>query len=81
MEQEKFVSRAKSFFGAMLARAAHTMAQTALAVLGSTTLITEVDWRVVASATLMAGLVSALKSCAVGMPECGELPSAEEMEV
>lgn len=50
-------------------RAVKTMAQTAVATIGTTTLVTEVNWLVVASATVMAGVLSLLTSIG-GLPEC-----------
>jgi hypothetical protein len=50
-------------------RALHTMAQTALGVIGSTVFAEEVNWIAVGSASLLAGIVSILKSVIVGMPE------------
>ena len=59
----------KEFWGYAVTRAIHTMAQTALAVIGSSFLLSEVNWGVVASASALAGIVSVLKSVAVGVPE------------
>lgn len=52
-------------------RAVRTMAQTAVATIGASTLITEIDWLAVGSATLMAGVLSLLTSIS-GLPECSE---------
>lgn len=52
-------------------RAIKTMAQAALAIIGASTIITEVNWAVVGSATVMAGLCSILTSIA-GLPETKE---------
>ncbi|MDO4608858.1 MAG: holin [Clostridia bacterium] len=49
-------------------RAAKTTAQTAIATIGSSVLISAVDWRVVLSASALAGLISMLTSVA-GLPE------------
>ena len=54
---------------AALIRAARTVAQAALAAIGSTTLIDAVDWKVVASTSALAGLVSLLTSAATDLPE------------
>ena len=59
----------KKFIGAALIRAVRTLAQTAIATIGTTALITEVDWRVVASASAMAAVLSILTSIATGLPE------------
>ena len=52
-------------------RAVKTVAQTATATIGTTALFTEVNWVVVASASLLAGALSLLTSVA-GLPEVGE---------
>ena len=49
-------------------RALKTVAQTALATIGTTALITEVNWWVVLSASALAGVLSLLTSIA-GIPE------------
>lgn len=49
-------------------RALKTMAQTAIATIGTTALITEVNWIIVGSASALAGVLSLLTSLA-GLPE------------
>ena len=53
------------------------MAQTAVGVIGASTVISAVDWRVVVSASLLAGLVSLLTSVA-GLPEVSMDAEKEE---
>ena len=50
-------------------RALRTAAQTAIALIGSTALITDLDWTLVASGTAMAVVLSVLTSIATGLPE------------
>lgn len=52
-------------------RALKTMAQTVVATVGTSTIISTVDWKVVASASVVAGLLSLLTSVA-GLPEVEE---------
>lgn len=49
-------------------RALKTMAQTAVAVIGTGAVISAVDWKMVASSAIVAGVVSLLTSVA-GIPE------------
>lgn len=57
------------FFKAAAIRAIRTLCQTAVATIGTTALLTEVDWRVVASASVLAAILSLLNSVATGLPE------------
>ena len=58
-------------------RALKTVAQTAVATIGTSALLSEVNWIAVASASALAGILSHLTSLA-GRPECKEDESAEE---
>lgn len=58
----------KEWLKAAGVRAIKTMAQTAAATIGSTALLTQVNWQVVLSASLMAGVLSVLTSIG-GLPE------------
>lgn len=49
-------------------RAVKTVAQTAVATIGTTAVMSEVNWVVVASASVLAGILSMLTSVA-GIPE------------
>lgn len=49
-------------------RAVKTMAQTAVAVIGTSTVVAEVDWKIVISSAVVSGVVSILTSIA-GIPE------------
>lgn len=49
-------------------RAVKTMAQTFIATIGSAAVLAAVDWKVVVSATILAGILSVATSVA-GLPE------------
>ncbi|MBT9774561.1 MAG: holin [Coprococcus sp.] len=59
-------------------RAVKTMAQTAVAVMGTSTVLSAIDWRMVLSSAVVAGIVSLLTSVA-GLPEapCEGISSEE----
>ena len=61
----------KKWWAAAGIRAIKTMAQTAVATIGASTMITEINWAVVASATVVSGVLSMLTSIA-GLPEVEE---------
>jgi len=65
----------KAWFKFAGIRALKTIAQTAIATIGTTALLTEVNWAVVASASALAGILSLLTSIA-GIPE----ESLEELQ-
>ena len=52
-------------------RAIKTVAQTAVATIGTTAVMSEVNWLIVGSASLLAGVLSLLTSIA-GLPELEE---------
>lgn len=58
----------KQWWKAAGIRAVKTMAQTFVATVGTTTMITGVDWAVVVSTTALAGVLSIATSVA-GLPE------------
>jgi hypothetical protein len=58
----------KNWTKAAAVRAVKTVAQTAVATIGSSAVLSSVDWRVVASASILAGILSLLTSVA-GLPE------------
>ena len=67
------MNKAKFFKWAKAAgvRAVKTMAQTAIASVGSAAIISAVDWKIVVSASVLAGGLSILTSVA-GLPEVKE---------
>jgi hypothetical protein len=62
----------KTWIKAASVRAIKTVAQTAVATIGTSAIISEVDWVVVASASVLAGILSLLTSVA-GIPEVKEI--------
>ena len=53
-------------------RAVKTVEQTAVATIGTATVLNEVDAKLVVSASVLAGILSLLTSVATGLPECSE---------
>ena len=58
----------KKWVKASAVRAVKTMAQTAVAVIGTSTVVAAVDWKIVVSSAVVSGVVSILTSVA-GIPE------------
>ena len=58
----------KKWIAAAAVRAVKTMAQTAVATIGTTAIFAEVNWAVVGGSALLAGIISLLTSLA-GLPE------------
>ena len=61
--------KCKEWWKAAGVRCVKTAAQTAVALIGTATLISDIDWVTVGSATLLAGILSLLTSIS-GLPEC-----------
>lgn len=59
----------KKFFYAAGIRALRTFAQTAIATIGTTALLSDVNWVAVLSASALAALLSILTSIVTGLPE------------
>lgn len=62
----------KEFWKAALIRAVRTVCQTAIATIGTTAVLQDVNWILVLSSSALAGLLSVLNSIATGLPEVGE---------
>ena len=59
----------KEFWKAAGSRAVRTMAQTAIATMGTSAFLQDINWYLVGSASLIAGIISVLTSIATGLPE------------
>lgn len=59
----------KRFWQATAIRAIKTVCQTAIATIGTATLLSEVNWLIVASASILSGILSVLTSIVAGLPE------------
>ena len=64
-------TKTKNWIKAALVRAVKTIAQAAVATIGTATVFSEVNWTMIVSASLLAGLLSILTSIA-GLPEVEE---------
>ena len=60
-------------------RAVKTVAQAAVAMIGTAVVVSDVDWRVVAGASILAGVLSILTSVA-GLPEAPDVRLKEPKE-
>jgi hypothetical protein len=70
---QQFAQDAKSFALAAGIRAVKTMAQTAVALIGTNAAgVTDVDWLGVLSGTALSGVLSVLTSVYTGLPEITE---------
>lgn len=59
----------RTFWKCAAIRAIRTLAQTAIATIGTTALLEEVNWLLVGSSALLAAILSILSSIATGLPE------------
>ncbi len=59
----------KEFWKAAVIRAVRTMAQTAIATIGTSAFMQDINWYLVGSASLIAGIISVLTAIATGLPE------------
>lgn len=58
----------KKWVKASLVRAMKTVSQTAIATIGTSAVLSDVDWKIVISASILSGILSVLTSLA-GLPE------------
>lgn len=61
--------KTRDFWKAAAIRAIRTVAQTAVATIGTAVVLSDVNWSVVLSASFLAGILSMLTSIATGLPE------------
>ena len=57
------------FTKATAIRAIKTVCQTAVATIGTAVVLSDVNWQMVVSASILAGILSVLTSIATGLPE------------
>ena len=63
--------KTRTWFYAAGIRALKTVCQTAIATIGTSAVMSQVDWKIVLSASVLAGILSILTSVA-GLPEVDE---------
>lgn len=68
----KISDKTKAFLKAAGIRALRTLAQAAIAAIGSAAVLQEVNWAVVASTAGLAAVLSILTSIVTGLPEVGD---------
>ena len=59
----------KDFWRAALNRSLRTVAQTALASISTAVVLSDIDYKYVVSASVLAGILSILTSISTGLPE------------
>ena len=73
------VSNFKQWIKAAGIRAIRTVAQTAIAAIGTSAALGDVNWMIVGSTSLLAGVLSLLTSVA-GLPECSDCDKSKKDE-
>ena len=63
------MTNTKKWLNAALIRAVRTVAQSALATIGTSAVLGEVNWLMAGSAATLSGILSILTSLATGLPE------------
>lgn len=61
--------KSKKFWECAIARFIRTICQTALATLSTGVLLTDINWIIVGSSSILAGITSLLMSIVMGIPE------------
>lgn len=69
--------KTKKWFKAAGIRVVKTMAETAIATIGSSVMLSDVNWAMVVSATLLSGATTIL-FCLKGLPEVTDTTTNEE---
>ena len=69
------------YWKAILKRAGYTAAEAALALIGTGVYLSDVNWKLVLSASAMAALISVLKSIVMGVPEVAPAEEAKDSDV
>lgn len=59
----------KEFWKSACIRALRTIAQTAIAMIGTASVMADVNWQMVLSASVLSGILSVLTSIVTGLPE------------
>ena len=59
----------KDFWYSASIRALRTICQTAIAMIGTASVMADVNWQMVVSASLLSGILSVLTSIVTGLPE------------
>lgn len=62
----------KTFWKAAIIRSVRTICQTAVATIGTSAVLSDVNWGIVASVSVLSGILSILTSVATGLPEAEE---------
>ena len=70
----------KKWLKAALVRAIKTICQTAIATIGTSAVLSDVNWKIVISASLLAGLLSILTSLA-GLPEVEDKDKSKQLKL
>ena len=70
----------KKFWKSAGIRALRTVCQTAIASIGTAAVLSQVDWKLVVSASILSGILSMLTSIATGLPEAKDVEEVKEVD-